>query len=100
MNENGFREACGSLALTIHITFIVITLNKNTPRLALKYPVPEFIDPVFTKTRPKHSFLVIENTRFELVFGETGFINSGTGSFKANRVAEQKLSLKQVVKVW
>ncbi len=41
--------------------------------------VPEFIDPVFAKTSPKRSFLVIENKRFGLVFAETGSINSGTG---------------------
>ncbi len=38
MNENGFMQAYGSLALTIHITFIIITLNKNMQRLALKLP--------------------------------------------------------------
>jgi hypothetical protein len=38
MNENGFIQAYGSLALTIHITFIVITLNKTMQRLALKLP--------------------------------------------------------------
>ncbi len=42
------------------------------------YPVPEFIDPVFAKTSPKRSFLVIENERFRLVFAKTGSINSGT----------------------
>jgi hypothetical protein len=42
-------------------------------------PVPEFIDPVFVKTSPKCSFLVIENERFGLVFAKTGSINSGTG---------------------
>jgi hypothetical protein len=41
--------------------------------------VPEFIDPVFAKTSPKRSFLVIENERFRLVFAKTGSINSGTG---------------------
>jgi hypothetical protein len=44
--------------------------------------VPEFIEPVFAKTSPKgpkHSFSVIENERFGLVFAKTGFINSGTG---------------------
>ena len=40
--------------------------------------VPEFIDPVFVKTSPKRSFLVIENERFGLVFAKTGSINSGT----------------------
>jgi hypothetical protein len=40
--------------------------------------VPEFIDPVFVKTSPKRSFLVIENARFGLVLAKTGSINSGT----------------------
>ncbi len=43
--------------------------------------VPEFIDPVFAKTSPKHSFLVIENELFGLVFAKTGSINSGTAEF-------------------
>jgi hypothetical protein len=41
-------------------------------------PVPEFIDPVFTKTSPKRSFSVTQNERFGLVFAKTGFIISGT----------------------
>jgi hypothetical protein len=45
----------------------------------LESPVPEFIDPVFTKTSPKCSFSVTQNERFGLVFAETGSIISGTG---------------------
>jgi hypothetical protein len=45
-------------------------------------PVPEFIDPVFVKTSPIRSFLVMENERFGLVFAKTGSINSGTGLFQ------------------
>jgi hypothetical protein len=45
-------------------------------------PVPEFINPVFVKTSPKRSFLVIENERFGLVFANTGSIKSGTGLFQ------------------
>jgi hypothetical protein len=44
-----------------------------------KSAVPEFIDPVFTKTSPKRSFSVIQNERFGLVFAKTGSIISGTG---------------------
>jgi hypothetical protein len=44
-----------------------------------KRPVPEFIDPVFTKTSPIRSFSVIQNERFGLVFAKTGSIISGTG---------------------
>jgi hypothetical protein len=36
--------------------------------------VPEFIDPVFSKTS---SFSMIENERFGLVFVKTGSLNSG-----------------------
>ncbi len=42
-------------------------------------PVPEFIDPVFTKTSRKRSFSRIGNERFGLVFVKTGSITSGTG---------------------
>jgi hypothetical protein len=42
-------------------------------------PVPEFIDPVFTKTSPKRSSSVIQNERFGHVFAKTGSIISGTG---------------------
>jgi hypothetical protein len=42
-------------------------------------PVPEIIDPVFAKTSPIRSFLVIKYERFGLVFAKTGYINSGTG---------------------
>ncbi len=41
-------------------------------------PVPEIIDPVFTKTSPKRSFCMTENERFGLVFTKKGSINSGT----------------------
>ncbi len=40
--------------------------------------VPEFIDPVFTKTSPKRSFSVTQNERFGLVFAKTGSIILGT----------------------
>ncbi len=41
-------------------------------------PVPEFINPVFTKTSRKRSFSMTEDERFGLVFAKTGSINSGT----------------------
>ncbi len=44
--------------------------------------MPEFIDPVFTKTSQKRSFLVIQNERFGLVFAKTGSIISGTVVFE------------------
>ncbi len=37
-----------------------------------------FIDPVFAKTSPKRSLLLIENERFGLVFAKTGTINLST----------------------
>jgi hypothetical protein len=44
-------------------------------------PVPEFMDPVFAKTRPKRSLSMTETESFGLVFAKTGSINSGTGFF-------------------
>ncbi len=41
-------------------------------------PVPEFIDPVFTKTSPKRSFSLNRKRAFWLVFAKTGSIISGT----------------------
>ncbi len=42
------------------------------------HPVPEFIDPVFTKTSPKRSFSLNRKRAFWLVFANTGSIISGT----------------------
>ncbi len=39
--------------------------------------MPELIDPIFAKTSPKHTFSMIDNDRFGLVFATTGSINSG-----------------------
>jgi hypothetical protein len=44
-----------------------------------KISVPEFIDPVFTKTSPKRSFSLNRKRAFWLVFAKTGSIISGTG---------------------
>jgi hypothetical protein len=44
--------------------------------------VPEFIDPVFTKTSPKLSFSLNRKRAFWLVFAKTGSIISGTGVYK------------------
>ncbi len=44
--------------------------------------MPEFIDPVFAKTRPKRSFCMTENERIGLVFPKTGSINSGTDLYQ------------------
>jgi hypothetical protein len=54
--------------------------------------VPEFIDPVFTKTSPKRSFSLNRKRAFWLVFAKTGSIISGTGH--KNRVLN---SLKETV---
>jgi hypothetical protein len=53
------------------------------PIFSLPDPVPEFIDPVFTKTSPKRSFSVTQNERFGLVFAKTGSIISGTGLIRS-----------------
>ncbi len=46
--------------------------------------VPEFIDPVFTKTSPKRSFSLNRKRAFWLVFAKTGSIISGTAVFFRN----------------
>jgi hypothetical protein len=46
---------------------------------ALDTPMPEFIDPVFTKTSPKRSFSLNRKRAFWLVFAKTESIISGTG---------------------
>jgi hypothetical protein len=51
-------------------------------KLAEPILVPEFIDPVFTKTSLKCLFSAIQNERFGLVFTKTGSIISGTGLLK------------------
>jgi len=63
--------------------------------------VPEFIDPVFTKTSPKRSFSVIENEneRFGLVFAKTWSINSGTG-FKRQIYKTSGLQNVRFQNVW
>ncbi len=61
--------------------FRVVCGTKNHLRIQrirgknLYIHVPEIIDPVFTKTRPKRSFCMTENEHFGLVFTKTGFIN-------------------------
>ncbi len=49
--------------------------------LPSKCTVPEFIDPVFTKTSPKRSFSLNRKRAFWLVFAKTASIISGTGQF-------------------
>ncbi len=46
--------------------------------------VPEFIDPVFTKTSPKRSFSLNRKRAFWVVFAETGSIISSTGHWSSN----------------
>ncbi len=53
--------------------------------------VPEFIDPVFTKTSPKRSFSLNRKQAFWLVFAKTGSIISGTG-FKTHKGVEVNYS--------
>ncbi len=55
----------------------------NVPSFPLETPVPEFIDPVFTKTSSKRSFSLNRKRAFWLVFAKTGSIISGTGNVPA-----------------
>jgi hypothetical protein len=61
-----------------------ITRAQKLCCLALKEPihVPEFIDPVFTKTSPKRSFSLNRKRPFWLVSAKTGSIISGTELLK------------------
>ncbi len=52
-------------------------LTRSVANERVGFPVVEH--PVFVKTSPKHSFSVIQNERFGLVFVKTGSIISGTG---------------------
>jgi hypothetical protein len=54
-------------------------VSKFYPESSKFHPVPEFIDPVFTKTSPKRSFSLNRKRAFWLVFVKTGSIISGTG---------------------
>jgi len=53
--------------------------------------VPEFIDPVFTKTSPKRSFSLNRKQAFWLVFAKTGSIISGTGVFRVEFAVSEPL---------
>ncbi len=55
------------------------SLCRDTDTHANRTPVPEFIDPVFTKTSPKRSFSLNRKRAFWLVFVKTGSIISGKG---------------------
>ncbi len=66
-------RSCRTLRVHRAVTLLIISYGTT-----YSISVPEFIDPVFTKRRPKLSFSVNENVRFGLVFAETGSINSGT----------------------
>jgi hypothetical protein len=61
-------------------------------------PVPEIIDPVFTKTSQNARFLLSENERFGLVFVKTGSINSGTAmsDFSDNGRLNKNTNYKQL----
>ncbi len=62
--------------------------------------VPEFIDPVFTKTSPKRSFSLNRKRAFWLVFVKTGSIISGTaGNLKEKNIKNMFIaSLKSLKK--
>jgi hypothetical protein len=52
-------------------------------------PVPEIIDPVFAKTRPKRAFSITEYERFGLVFTKTRVYKFGHGNYQNNAVSDQ-----------
>ncbi len=55
-----------------------VFVSDQTPGPYTERTVPEFIDPVFTKTSPKRSFSLNRKRLFWLVFAKTGSIISGT----------------------
>ncbi len=60
--------------------------------------MPEYIDPVFSKTSPKRSFSMTEN---ELVLVKTGSINSDTGHdlmpvFRIRKIWNADLSIRLI----
>jgi hypothetical protein len=66
--------------------------------------VPEFIDPVFTKTSPKRSFSLNRKRAFWLVFAKTGSIISGTAlavgkKLYAGRQAGRQAEKQQILYV-
>jgi hypothetical protein len=65
-----------------------LLFKKNDTRIRdrKKSSVPEFIDPVFTKTSPKRSFSLHRKRAFWLVFAKTGSIISGTGLIHLSNV--------------
>ena len=55
----------------------MLRVSKNEYILReIQYTVPEFIDPVFTKTSPKRSFSLNRKRAYWLVFAKTGSIGS------------------------
>ncbi len=66
-----------------------MTAQSLFQKLAFSAAVPEFIDPVFTKTSPKRSFSLIQTERFGLVFAKTGSIISGTGNIEFSKFRAQ-----------
>jgi hypothetical protein len=75
------------------MALIFVDNNEMINNRTLKRPVPEFIEPVFTKTSPKRSFSVMQNERFGLVFAKTGSIISGMGRDIEIQIFRQKLTI-------
>jgi hypothetical protein len=65
----------------------------SNPMYQQSKSVPEFIDPVFTKTSPKRSFSLNRKRAFWLVFAKTGSIISGTG-FKSSNCGRDNVQCK------
>ncbi len=62
----------------IHSWYCTRRADEGVIGLLAGRSVPEFIDPVFTKTSPKRSFSLNRKRAFWLVFAKTGSIISGT----------------------
>jgi hypothetical protein len=72
-----YRHKYSKIAVAYSLIYPCVSLV----RIEQTKPVPEFIDPVFTKTSPKRSFSLNRKRAFWLVFAKTGSIISGTGVY-------------------
>ncbi len=72
-NKKVIKDSCFINLKTFYFQKFPVSAKELT---ILPTTVPEFKDPVFTKTSPKRSFSVIQNERFRLVFAKTGSVIS------------------------
>jgi hypothetical protein len=77
----------------LEITVSFLGILKWEPDIYIGFsPVPEFIDPVFTKTSPKRWFSLNRKRAFWLVFAKTGSIISGTAIYLQCSAFRQNIS--------